>query len=221
MIYRAAIFDLDGTVLYTLEDLKISLNYTLAKRGFPERSLDEVRLFVGNGIRKLISRAVPEGTDDDEIDSLYAVFKEHYALHSTDNTYPYPGICELLSALREAGIKTAVVSNKADFAVKILCEKYFGELLDISVGERDGVRRKPAPDALFEVMKHLEVGRGQTVYVGDSDVDIETAKNAGVDVISVDWGFRDRDFLKEHGAEKIVSTSRELMRAILGGNVKI
>ena len=215
MQYKAAVFDLDGTVLYTLEDLAISLNHTLEKRGFPKRTIDEVRLFVGNGIRKLISRAVPKGTDEAEIDELFADFKEYYAAHSADNTYPYDGVIETLDYLRGAGFKTAVVSNKADFAVKSLCEKYFGKRFDIAVGEREGVRRKPEPDALFEVMNYLGVSAEETVYIGDSDVDIKTAKNAGVDIISVDWGFRDRAFLVKNGAKKIVSDTDELVRAIL------
>lgn len=209
--YELFIFDLDGTLLNTLEDLKNSVNYALQKNSQPERSLDEVRRFVGNGIRKLIERAVVPGTDLPVIDQVHKDFTEHYKIHCADNTRPYDGIIPLLVGLRTAGCKTAVVSNKADYAVSELCQQYFPDLLDYAVGERQGILKKPAPDSVYEVLRRLQVPKELAVYIGDSDVDIETAQNAGLDSIIVDWGFRDRKFLLEKGAQVIVSAPEEIL----------
>lgn len=211
MSVKLFIFDLDGTLLNTLEDLKNSLNYALEKSGYPTRSLDEVRRFVGNGIRKLMERGVPEGTDNQALDRVHKDFTEHYAVHCADMTKPYDGIIELLHALRAAGCKTAVVSNKADYAVQELCRQYFDGLFDFAVGERKGIQRKPAPDAVYEVLKQLNTEKSHAIYIGDSEVDIETARNAGMNSIIVDWGFRDREYLTEKGAEIIVSKPKELL----------
>lgn len=213
--YSLAVFDLDGTVLDTLGDLAVSTNFALKEYGLPLRSVDEVRCFVGNGIRLLIERAVPEGTDASVTDGVFETFKRHYALHCADTTRAYDGIYGLLRDLLAAGVKTAVVSNKADFAVKELCGRYFDGLFDIAVGEREGIRRKPAPDSLLEVMKSLSVAPEQTVYIGDSDVDIMTAENSGTHCVSVTWGFRDRDFLLSHGAYDLADTVEELEKKIL------
>lgn len=210
MGYRLVIFDLDGTLLDTLEDLADSVNYALSVCDFPGRTIEEVRHFVGNGIRLLIERSVPQGTPKEKTDRVYAEFMEHYAAHCADKTRPYDGISEMLCSLRKAGIKTAVVSNKADAAVKELCETYFAGLLDEAVGERIGIRRKPAPDSVKEVLKKLGVEEGQAVYVGDSDVDVETADNAGLAEIAVTWGFRDKDFLLQSGAKVLVSAPKEI-----------
>lgn len=215
MNYKVAIFDLDGTILDTLLDLKISLNYALASKNMPERSLDEVRMFVGNGIRNLILCATPEKTTENTIDELYDIFSAHYKIHCADNTAPYDGIVCMLKEIRDSGVKTAVVSNKADFAVKELCERYFPDLFDSVVGERAGILRKPAPDSVNEVFRLLGARASEAVYIGDSDVDIETAKNAGCDMIAVDWGFRDRSVLTKHGAEIIVSSTEELKSKIV------
>ena len=215
MNYKAAVFDLDGTILDTLLDLKISLNFALESKNMPERSLDEVRMFVGNGIRNLILRAAPEKTTENTIDELYDIFAAHYKIHCADNTAPYDGIVRMLKEIRDSGVKTAVVSNKADFAVKELCERYFPDLFDGAVGERAGVLRKPAPDSINEVLHLLGVRASEAVYIGDSDVDIETAKNAGCDMIAVDWGFRDRSVLTKHGAKIIVSSIEELKSKII------
>ncbi len=208
------IFDLDGTILDTLEDLAASTNYALKESGFPERSVDEVRNFVGNGIGKLIERAVPTGTAEETTRHVLAVFREHYGEHCEDRTAPYAGIEELLLRLGQLGVKTAVVSNKADFAVKKLCGKYFKGLLDAQVGERGGVPRKPAPDSVNAVLSELGIDRENAVYVGDSDVDIATARNAGLDEILVSWGFRGREFLSEHGARVIVDTPSDILKYI-------
>lgn len=209
------IFDLDGTVLDTLDDLALSVNLALRHFGYPERTRDEVRAFVGNGIRLLVERAAPSGINGAELDALFEEFKRLYALHCADKTAPYPGIPELLKALRTAGVPSAVVSNKADAAVKTLCERFFGNAFAAAVGEREGVRRKPAPDTVLEVMTLLGASPESTVYVGDSDVDILTARNAGIDCISVSWGFRDRDFLAASGASTTVASPEELTAVLL------
>ena len=215
MKYQLAIFDLDGTILDTLEDLYLAVDHALRKNGLPERTLDEVRAFVGNGIRKLIERAVPTGSSEPVIVQVHADFTAYYAQHCADHTKPYEGIPELLRALREAGMQTAVVSNKADYGVQTLVNRYFPGLFDDAVGEREGVRRKPAPDAVRAVLEKLGVSHEQAVYIGDSDVDIETAKHAGMPCISVDWGFRCAAFLTEHGAKHILSAPAALAKYLL------
>ena len=214
MKHSLAIFDLDGTILYTLVDLKNSMNFTLKKFGFPERSLDEVRRFVGNGIKNLIIRAAPKGTDEKTIDEMFEVFNEHYAVHCNDNTKSYDGIDELLKKLKEQKVKTAVVSNKADYAVQTLVKKYFDGLFDYAVGEKQGVRKKPCPDSVNEVLRVLDTPKEAAVYIGDSEVDVATAKNAQMDCIAVDWGFRDREVLINSGATLIVSDAAALYNEI-------
>lgn len=207
-------FDMDGTVLNTLRDLTDSINHVLLAHGFPSRTPDEVRQFVGNGARKLVERAVMEESGSSEssslIDTLLAEFREYYHEHSAIHTSPYPGIPELLTRLREAGIATAVVSNKPDAATRLLAEKFFPGLFDIAIGEREGLTRKPAPDMLEYVMRKIGVTAAETLYVGDSDVDIETARAAGVSCRSVTWGFRDEEFLIEHGATRLIRDPSEL-----------
>ncbi len=214
MKHSLAIFDLDGTILYTLVDLKNSMNFTLKKFGFPERTLDEVRRFVGNGIKNLIIRAAPKGTDEKTIDEMFEVFNEHYAVHCNDNTKSYDGIDELLKKLKEQKVKTAVVSNKADYAVQTLVKKYFDGLFDYAVGEKQGVRKKPCPDSVNEVLRVLDTPKEAAVYIGDSEVDVATAKNAQMDCIAVDWGFRDREVLINSGATLIVSDAAALYNEI-------
>ncbi len=193
--YKAIIFDLDGTLLNTLDDLAASTNFALTKMGYPTRTLTEIRAFVGNGVAKLIERAVPVGTSAEKTAETLAIFKEHYALHCEDKTAPYEGITALLDALLANGKTLAVVSNKLDSAVSVLCRKYFGERFAVTVGDRDGIRKKPYPDSVYEVLHHLGIEKEDAVYIGDSDVDIETAKNAEMDGISVTWGFRDLEVL--------------------------
>lgn len=216
MKYKLAIFDMDGTILNTIDDLAASLNAVLEKSGFPTRTMDEVIRFVGNGLRKLIERGVPEGSDSETVDRVLADFKAYYAVHCADCTAPYDGIIELLKNLRTNGCLTAVVSNKADDAVQELCKKYFDGLFDYAVGERSGILRKPAPDSVNEVLEKLNVSRENAVYIGDSDVDIMTARNAGMDSIIVEWGFRERDFLLKKGAKTIVSAAKEIEDIVLG-----
>lgn len=214
--YKLAIFDLDGTLLETLEDLHDSTNHALVSQGLPPRTLDEVRRFVGNGIHKLIERAVPEGSSSETVEQVFEEFKTWYAVHCNDKTSAYDGIKEMLLALRKAGVHTAVVSNKADFGVQTLCKTYFSGLLDVAVGQREGIRLKPAPDSVNEVLRLLEIRREDAVYIGDSDVDIDTARNAGMDCISVTWGFRRREFLLEHGAVILADKPENLEEIICG-----
>jgi len=210
-MYKLLIFDLDGTILNTLEDLTDSTNYVLAKYYFPERTIDEIRRFVGNGIGKLIQRSVPYNTMPELIKRVLKDFKEYYGAHCADKTKPYDGIPELLKKLKEQGYKTAVVSNKADFAVQQLCGEYFPGLFDFVVGERKGIRKKPAPDSVLEVLERLQVEKKDVLYIGDSEIDIQTADNAGVDRVSVEWGFRTKKELMLWGAKKIAKTPEEIL----------
>lgn len=216
MKYNIVIFDMDGTILNTLEDMKESINWALAEGGFPPRSLAEVRRFVGNGNHLLAERAVPEGTPAEKVDEVFQNFHKHYRLHCMDHTRPYEGITGLLQMLRDGGIHTAVVSNKADYAVQELAERFFSGLFDVCAGEKKGIRRKPWPDSVLSVMEALGAEKESTVYVGDSEVDIETAENAGIPCISVDWGFRTKPFLIEHGASVIAETMEELAAFLTG-----
>ena len=210
MPYQTAVFDLDGTLLDTLEDLYLATNHALTLHGLPLRSRDEVRMFVGNGVEMLIRRAVPAGTDEETTLAVLADFKSTYAAICEDHTRPYDGIPEMLTALRERGIRVAVVSNKFDAATKKLCEKYFGDLVEVAIGERAGVRKKPAPDTVHEALRELGVTAEGAVYIGDSDVDIRTAENCGMPCISVTWGLRDEAFLVEHGAVALVHSPGDL-----------
>ena len=211
-MYEFIVFDLDGTLLDTLADLHASVNFALEKFSFPKRSQEEVRSFVGNGIAMLIKRAI--GKQTPLFEDVLQAFKTHYAAHCADKTQPYAGILPLLERLKMRGVKTAVVSNKADFAVKKLADEYFSGLLFAAVGEDEakGIRKKPAPDSLLSVLQKLGADREKTVYVGDSEVDIQTAQNAGVACISVAWGFKDKDFLIENGATVLIDTPDEILK---------
>lgn len=213
---KAVVFDLDGTLLYTLEDLKNATNYALKQNGMPERTLDEVRRFVGNGVKLLMERAVPDGADNPKFEKTFSDFKEYYEAHCNDNTAPYDGIMELLKELKLNGIKLAIVSNKLDPAVKELNQLYFKEYMTSAVGEmeEEGIRKKPAPDMVQKALKELQVSADEAIYVGDSDVDIATAKNSGLECVSVTWGFRDVEFLKEHGATNLIDEPVELLNYV-------
>lgn len=205
------VFDLDGTLLNTLEDLKDSVNFALGRQGYPMRSLDEIRSFVGNGIRLLMERAVPEdvmGTDIFEI--CFKDFCDYYKIHMEDKTAPYDGINDMLSNIKKAGFKTAIVTNKVDFAAQDLCKRMFGENIDLVVGSTDDRPNKPAPDGVFYALKKMGSNLENTVFVGDADTDILTAKNVGLKSIGVLWGFRDREIIEAEGAEYIVKTVKEL-----------
>lgn len=212
-MYETVIFDLDGTLLDTLGDLHASVNVALGEYGLPIRTKEEVRAFVGNGVAKLMERAAGE-VSQALFEKLLAAFKAHYSAHCKDRTKPYDGVMEVLQALKKRGVKTAVLSNKPDFAVKLLAEEYFQGYLQSAVGENEagGIRKKPAPDSLFAVLDELQANKETTVYVGDSEVDIQTARNAGVECISVTWGFKDREFLVENGATILIDEPKEILR---------
>lgn len=209
---KAVIFDLDGTLLNTLDDLADSTNYALSRFGYPTRTIDEVRQFVGNGVAKLIERAIPEGKNNPNFEKCLAIFKENYAQNMYNKTAPYNGIIEMLSNLKSKGIKIAVVSNKFDLAVKELCKKYFEEFIDFAAGENEaqGIKKKPAPDTVISVLNEFNFAPEDAVYVGDSDVDIMTAKNSKMPCISVTWGFRDEKFLLENGATILINAPSEI-----------
>ena len=206
------IFDLDGTLLNTLNDLAASTNYALRWAGMPEHSVDDVRRFVGNGVKKLMERAIPDGLDNPKFDETYATFRKHYLEHSLDTTKPYSGIPEVLAELKRRGKKLAIVNNNFYAATREFARHFFPETIEVAIGERENIRKKPAPDTVLEAMRQLGVGKEGTVYIGDSDVDIDTARNVGVPCISVLWGFRDRDFLIEHGATHLISKPEELLK---------
>ena len=211
MKYKAVIFDLDGTLTDTLEDLFISVNHALNSCGLPERSLEEVRRFVGNGVRKLIERSVPEGTAATQLEKCFEAFKAHYIIHCQDHTCLYPGIATLLMTLHAKGYRMAVVSNKLQKGVDEIVRTYFKGVIDAAIGEQAGIPRKPAPDMVDAALKQLGVSKEEAIYVGDSDVDLQTAKNAGLPCISVLWGFRSRDFLIAHGATTLVEHPQDVL----------
>ena len=206
------IFDLDGTLLDTLQDLAAAVNYALLKNGMKEHSIDDIRRFVGNGVRKLIERAVPAGTESSILNIVFADFRTYYMEHSLDVTKPYEGIPEVLQELKRRGCKMAVVSNKMMAATQELVAHFFPEIkVAIGENEAEGIRKKPASDMVHEALKQLGADTNTAVYIGDSDVDIQTAKNAGVPCISVLWGFRDKDFLLEHGAEQFIEKPEDII----------
>lgn len=213
MKYEAILFDLDGTLLNTLEDLKDSCNAALEACGYAPRTLDEVRRFVGNGVGLLIRRALPEGVGEEEWARCLALFKAHYQNNLDNKTRPYPGIEQALDALLARGYRIGVVSNKFDAAVKALCAHHFPRI-QVAVGEREGVRKKPAPDSALAAAQALGVQPASALYVGDSEVDIQTARNAGMDCLSVDWGFRPEAVLRDAGATRIIHSPGALLDAI-------
>ena len=208
--YKTYIFDLDGTLLSTLADLAASTNYALRTHHMPERSLDEVRRFVGNGVKKLMERAIPDGLNNPLFEDTFATFRQHYMQHNLDTTQPYPGIMSLLQELHDEDKNIAVVSNKFYAATRELCRHFFGDLVPVAIGEREDIRKKPAPDTVIEALRELGVDKEGAVYIGDSDVDIMTAKNSGMPCVSVLWGFRDKEFLLEHGATTLISQPEDM-----------
>ena len=209
--FDTVLFDLDGTLLDTLEDILAAANYTLREMGYPERTLAEMRRFVGNGAEMQVRRAFGAGADEALIQKALVQYKAYYAAHCQEKTRPYDGVLEMLAELKRLGYRLAVVSNKPDEAVRPLAAQYFGGLMDAAMGETAGRRRKPAPDMVNDALAALGADRTRAVYVGDSEVDIETARNAGLPCISVCWGFRDREQLVEAGATEIAATAPELL----------
>lgn len=214
-MYKAVIFDLDGTLLDTLTDLYNSVNHALQSFGFPLRSKDEVRSFIGNGVKKLMERSTPTGTDEKTDAKCLDCFRGHYLLHMRDNTAPYDGVEEILKTLREKGIKTAVVSNKLHMAVAGLCEEYFGTAVDKAIGVSEEAERKPNPINVLKVLEAFGVSKNECIYVGDSDVDVQTAHNAGLSCIGVTWGFRDEALLKAAGAEFIAHRAEDVLEIVI------
>ncbi len=214
MRYSVVLFDLDGTLLDTLDDLTAGINFALGQQGLPACTRAQAGTYIGNGAVAMLSRAAGEGLQSADLSRLVEDFKRFYGEHCQDKTQPYDGVIEALKALRKAGVKVGVVSNKVDFAVKLLCKQYFGELVDVAIGENEGagVRKKPAPDSVLAAMRAFGANPQDTVYVGDSEVDIQTAKNAGIACISVTWGLKDRAFLMENGAKRLADNTEELMR---------
>lgn len=208
----AVIFDLDGTLLDTLEDLYLSVNATLSAFNFPTRTRGEVRSFVGNGVPMLVKRALPSGVNEDIFDDALEFFTEYYGLHCMDHTRAYEKIPETLCELKRKGLSIGVVTNKIHSAACELCEKYFSGLVDIVQGQAEGFPTKPDPTATNYIIQKL--GADKAIYVGDSEVDIQTAKNACVPCISVSWGFKERDFLETHGAELVCDTTEQMLSCI-------
>lgn len=211
---HAVIFDLDGTLLNTLGDLRAATNHALEVRGLPPHSMEEIRQFIGNGIRLLICRAMPEGTPEAEIDAALDDFKAYYAAHIHDRTVPYDGIPQLLTALRKRGIQVAVLSNKIDSASQQLIEYFFPGKTDVVFGEHVGVPRKPDPTSCRMVMQQLGVQPEQVLYVGDSGTDMQTAKNAGLYAVGVTWGFRSKEVLLKYGANVLVHRPEQILQIL-------
>lgn len=211
---KAIVFDLDGTLLDTLTDLAASTNYALRSCGMPEHSIDDVRRFVGNGVRMLMTRAVPDGESNPRFDEAFSVFRQHYMQHCLDTTCPYPGIMDALARLKEKGMMLAIVSNKMQAATEELRQHFFSQYIDVAIGESAAIRKKPASDTVNEALRLLGISHDEAIYVGDSDVDIDTARAAMMPCASVLWGFRDRQFLLNHGATRLLSSPEELLSLV-------
>lgn len=212
MKYNTYIFDLDGTILDTLDDLSNAVNFAMRSKGYPERTVDEVRNFIGNGIRVLIKRAVPQGTGDEDYEQALEIFTKYYLEHIADYTKPYDGIVDVINSLRKSGCKVAVVSNKAHFAAQAVVKDFFGDIFDTVVGKKDEFPSKPEPDSLLYTIKSLGADKAKCIYIGDSDVDVLTAHNAGLPCIGVTWGNRDEDVLVKSGAEYIARTPSDILK---------
>lgn len=213
--YNTVIFDLDGTLLNTLEDLTDSVNFALSIYGFPNRKVEEVKSFVGNGVARLMELAIPDGINNPQYKKCLADFRNHYSGNMQNKTAAYKGIIELLKVLSIEGYKIAIVSNKFDKAVKGLNQFYFEEYIKVAIGESENISKKPAPDCVFKALEEIGSTVDKAVYVGDSEVDVKTAQNAGIKCIGVTWGFRDREVLEQEGADYIIDKPKELLR-ILG-----
>lgn len=212
--YEAVIFDLDGTLLNTLDDLMDSVNYTLSVLDMPVRSYEEIRHFVGNGIRRLLELSVPGGTENPQFEQAVTLFMEYYGKHCNDKTDLYPGIIDLLEELKREGFLMAIVSNKYYEGVQSLKEQYFKDYLEVAIGEKEGIRQKPAPDTVLAALERLHISKEKAVYVGDSEVDLATAENTGMDCITVGWGFRTRAEQEAAGAKIFVEHPLEIMELL-------
>lgn len=214
MKYNTIIFDLDGTLLNTLEDLADAVNYALKKCGYPLRTMDEVRQFIGNGVKKLMERSTPENINEKDFEKCYQLFRSYYKENSRIKTAPYEGITDLLKSLKEQGIKTAVVTNKMDEAAQDVIKYYFGELIDITIGQRENIPTKPDPAGVNKAIESLAAAKENCIFAGDSDVDILTGHNAGLLSIGVTWGYRSKELLLESGADFIAESPAEILEFI-------
>lgn len=209
--YETVIFDLDGTLLDTLEDLTDAVNVALKAYNMPLRTIEEIRAFVGNGVRNLMTKAVPEGEANPRFEEAFSLFSEYYEEHCNDKTGPYEGVLELMTELKKQGYVMGIVSNKIDSAVKELNSKYFAEYVKVAIGESEGVQRKPAPDTVYAALQELGKTKETAVYIGDSEVDLATARNVGIPCISVLWGFRDREVLEAQGADTFATIPNDVL----------
>ena len=212
--YRTILFDLDGTLLDTLADLEVSVNYMLKEMGFPLRKKEEVRSFLGNGVRHLVASALPKDVGEDTVEKGLSLFKSHYAAHSMEKTAPYPGICDVLSELRCRGIRMGVVTNKVDAAAQPMIDRYFPGIFDVVLGQRDEIPRKPAPDMIFAALKESGIAAEHCLYVGDSEVDHATADHAGVDCALVTWGYRDKEDLAPLAPAALIENAEDLLNIV-------
>ena len=215
MAYKAVLFDMDGTVLDTLDDLTDAVNYSLERFGLPRVSREHARANLGNGAAYLVRHCLPQGTDQGRTEELIAFYRAYYDAHCRVRTGPYAGILPLMARLKAAGIRQAIISNKPDPAVQELAAHFFPGLLETAVGESPAVRRKPNPDAVLRAVEQMGLEKADCVYVGDTEVDLQTAKNAGLDCIAVTWGFRDEEQLLAAGAEKLAHSAAELEALLL------
>lgn len=216
MKFNTIIFDLDGTLINTLEDLMNSVNFALEKYNFPHRNLEEIQSFVGNGVKKLVELSSPEGTSEEVVAKLLKIFKEHYKENSMVKTAPYEGIIEMLDEVNKAGIKTAVVTNKMQDAAIDVVRHYFGDRIEGVIGQVDGLPQKPAPDGVWKAIEKLGSKLDDCIYIGDSEVDCATAHNANLPIIGCTWGFRDKSVLEENKAEYIIDKPCEILPIVLG-----
>ncbi len=214
MRYTTVLFDLDGTLMDTLEDIRDSVNHVLSERGYSERNLEQIRMSLGNGSRVLLAKSLPDGENTADFDSILRDYEAYYLAHNMIKTKPYEGIHKLLRELSSREYKLAVVSNKSDANVKELVNRFFGDVVSVAIGESSKIRRKPAPDTVLEALRELGSSPWESVYVGDSEVDIKTAAAAGMDCISVAWGFRSEDFLNDAGAKYIAKTPEDVLGLI-------
>lgn len=214
MKYNTVIFDLDGTLLNSLDDIRDSTNFALRKCGFPERSLEEINAFVGNGTNYLIRKAVPDNTPQDKLEECTEIYRNHYITNKDNKTKPYDGILEMLDQLKDENYKIAIVSNKFDSAVKELNKVHFSKYVSVAIGESTNIKRKPAPDSILAAIDLLDSTTVESIYVGDTDVDVEAAHNAGIPCIGVTWGFRSQEVLENAGADYITHSPDGILKIL-------
>ena len=214
MKYSTVLFDFDGTLLNTVQDLANAVNYAIAKHGHPTHSVPAITRMIGNGVNMLVARALPQGFDTPDYEDIMTDFRTHYAAHSSDNTGVYEGIDALLTELKARGVKMAIATNKYQLAAEELRKQFFADTIDIIVGDFEGRARKPAADIALVALEQLGVGRDGAVYVGDTEVDMQTADAAGLPCICVSWGYRSREELVALGAETIADTPAQLLELL-------